>query len=163
GQEARLGSVPVHIRPYDIGCEPSPSGAGETLLQFAEAATYLVFFAVSKDLTECRNLGWAVVLCRECEMTKFGYPNDEGLPEHPLFELGLADAESVLEVVDSKWEREVSGQKIASARRIFQHSPEVLASVGKDRSRSLHFIVICKESTFECIASALTVDGFYAT
>jgi hypothetical protein len=71
---------------FDIGCEPSPSVPAETLLQDGRK-TYLLFFAVSKVVEESgyfEDLGVAVLDCKRCATAKFGYPNDEGLPEHPL-------------------------------------------------------------------------------
>lgn len=65
--------------------------------------TYLLFCAVSKSVDETgylKDLGIAVVECKHCSAAKFGYPNDEGLAEHPLYTLGLGAAESsILEVV----------------------------------------------------------------
>ena len=66
------------VHPFDIGCEPSPSVPAETLLADGWK-TYLLFFAVSKG----KDLGVAVLDCDHCVMSKFGYPNDEGLEEHP--------------------------------------------------------------------------------
>jgi hypothetical protein len=112
----------TRVRPFDIGCEPSPSVPAEILLQNGWK-TYLSFFAVSKQVDESgylKDLGVAILDCQNCAMSKFGYPNDEGLAEHPLYASGIAEAaSSVLEVTDSSWEREVSEQRLASARRIW--------------------------------------------
>jgi len=150
------------IRPYNIGCELSPSIPAETVLQDGWE-TYLLFFAVSKAVDESgslEDLGVAVVKCQQCMMAKFGYPNDEGLPEHPLYEFGLDTASSsVLEVVDSPWASELFGQRIASARRI---RPQRRCDwIDADQHR--HFIVPLKAATFESIASALTVEAYYKT
>lgn len=52
-------------------------------------------------------------------MSKFGYPNDEGQTEHPLYNSGIVDAETdVLEIFDSPWAHEITEQMIASARRM---------------------------------------------
>jgi hypothetical protein len=150
------------LRPYDIGCEPSPSVPAETLLQDGWK-TYLLFFAVSKSVDESghlEQLGVAVVGCRDCLMSKFGYPNDEGRPEHPLYPCGMAAAgTSVLEVVESSWTREVLEQRAASARRI-RGGRAMNSEPAKDRLLR-HFIVKLKEATFECIASSLTVERFF--
>jgi hypothetical protein len=152
------------LRPYDIGCEPSPSVPAESLLQDGWK-TYLLFFAVSKSVDESgylTQLGVAVVDCRDCLISKFGDPNDEGRPEHPLYHCGMAATKtSILEVIESPWAREVSEQKAASARRIWGgRSIEMAPS--KDSPRR-HFIVTLKEKTFECIASSLTVKRFFKT
>src|SRR5262249_52239686 len=94
------------LRPYDIGCEPSPSVPAETVIQDGWS-TFVLFHAVSKSVDETghlRDLGVAVVECQGCSMTKFGYPNDEGRPEHPLYKFGMRDAESsILELIGSPW------------------------------------------------------------
>ncbi|HVS38277.1 MAG TPA: hypothetical protein VMS17_22155 [Gemmataceae bacterium] len=154
----------ARVRPYDIGCEPSPSVPAETVIQDGWA-TYLLFFAVSKAVGPSGyldDLGVAVVECHHCVMAKFGYPNDEGLPEHPLYHCGMAEAaSSILEVVDSAWAAEVDGQQVASARRIWGGrgiEPDWM----KDRN-SRHFIVTLKEKTFECLASSMVVERFCPT
>lgn len=119
--------MPLALQTYDIGCEPSPSVPGETVIQDGWA-TYLLFFAVSKsadDTGYLKDLGVAVVECKHCSASKFGYPNDEGRPEHPLYNLGLGAAESsVLEIVGSTWAQEVHQQQIASSQRIDGSSRE---------------------------------------
>src|SRR6478736_4934736 len=106
----------ARVQPYDIGCEPSPSIPAETLIQNGWK-TYLLFFAVSKEADESghlKDLGVAILDCQDCAMSKFGSPNDEGLIEHPLYAAGIAGAaSSVLEVINSSWEREVAEQRLA--------------------------------------------------
>jgi hypothetical protein len=84
--------------------------------------TYLLFFAVSKAVDESSlldDLGVAVLDCQHCVMSKFGYPNDEGRPEHPLYGYGMSELPtSIFEVINSPWAQEVTDQGIASARRI---------------------------------------------
>lgn len=95
-------------------------------------------------------------------MAKFGYPNDEGRPEHPLFRFIIGNTESsVLEVLDSAWASEIDGQRIASARRIWG-GRGMDTDWAKDRN-SKHFIVLLKEKTFECLASEITVERFFPT
>lgn len=153
--------MPSSLRTYDIGCEPSPSVPAETLIQDGWA-TYLLFFAVSKSVDETghlKDLGVAVVECKHCSASKFGYPNDEGLPEHPLYDLGLGAAESsILEVVGSTWTQEVSQQKIASSQRIWGGRNSTWKPAHGEPPR--HFIIPLKEKTFECLASELSVQLF---
>ncbi len=48
------------------------------------------------------------------------YPNDEGLPEHPLWNHGLSDIESsIVEVAGSPWLAEVRVEQERSAKRIW--------------------------------------------
>jgi hypothetical protein len=105
----------------------------------------------------------AVLDCRECQISKFGYPNDEGLPEHPLYNFGMNDARtSVFEVIDSAWKREVSEQMAVSARRIWgQRGMD--CEWAKNRAPQSHFVITLKESTFECVAASLVVERFCNT
>ena len=150
--------------PYDIGCEPSPSVPSETLLQDGWS-TYLLFFAVSKSVDESgclKDLGVAVLDCKKCVTSRFGYPNDEGLPEHPLYDCSMESVRtSILEVLESSWVTEVSQQLEASSRRIWG-SRGMEASTNQERTHR-HFIITLKEATFECIASSLAVEQFFGT
>jgi hypothetical protein len=154
----------ARIQPYDIGCKPSPSVPAETVIQDGWK-TYLLFFAVSKvpgPSGRLDGLGVAVLDCDNCVMAKFGYPNDEGLPEHPLYCEGIADSTSfVLEVVDSAWATEVDGQRLASAQRIW--GGRGIAPDWMKDCKSRHFIVLLKEKTFECLASSMSVERFCPT
>ncbi|MGA4634901.1 hypothetical protein ACPA5B_13580 [Pseudomonas solani] len=141
--------------PYDIGCEPSPSIPAEMLLQDSREA-FLLFFATTRDITDSGylgDLGVAVVECVGWETTKFGYPNDEGLPEHPLYSLGLGDESLVYEVVNSEWALEVGQQIKESAERIRD-------KVEFNRDPPRHFVVLLKEKTFECLARDIVVNHY---
>jgi hypothetical protein len=120
--------------------------------------------AVSKDVGESgwfTDLGFAVLDCQRCAMSKFGYPNDEGRPEHPLYN-GMTQAKtSVLEVVDSPWADEVSNQMRESDRRIWGGRGMEPAW---DRGGALrHFIITLKEKTFECLARTIVVERYCKT
>jgi hypothetical protein len=156
--------MPTLVHPYDIGCELSPSAPAETLLQDGWK-TYLLFFAVSKTVGQSsylQDLGVAILDCQDCHISQFGYPNDEGLPEHPLYCCGIAEARtSVLEVTESTWADDVSNQMLASARRIWSGRG---TNWQWARDRKLrHFMITLKEATFECLASALVIERFCST
>jgi hypothetical protein len=149
------------IQPYDIGCEPSPSVPAETVIADGWC-TYLLFFAVSKMLNangKLDDLRVAVLRCNHCVSSRFGYPNGEGFPEHPLYDLGLDNSESsVLRIVDSTWTRDVQSQMAASARRIWG------ARVAESTPVELHhFLIALKEATFECVAESMTVETYAET
>jgi hypothetical protein len=149
------------LLPHDIGCEPSPSVPAETLIQDGWS-TYLLFWAVGKQPEgsppRLRDLGVAVLECERCSLTKFGYPNDEGLPEHPAYSLGLdRAATSVLEIAGSAWAAEVEAQRQTSRVRI--RGERSAASSEAPR----HFVIPLKEATFECLAQNLVVRRFEPT
>lgn len=151
----------LSFKPYNIGCEPSPSVPAETLIQDG-LLTYLLFYAVSKTKDErgyLRDLGVAALECRGCSSTKFGYPNDEGLPEHPFYRLGMGEIDSdVIEVIGSPWAQEVAKQQQESVVRIWgrRDSPSKPGSIMPQK----HFIITLKEATFECVADDLQVVTF---
>ena len=150
-----------YVIPYDIGCEPSPSGSAEVIIQ-SEAHTFVLFLAMNTGSVE-RGLDdlIAVVECQNCSLTKFGYPNDEGVWEHPLFLKGLDRFSGVLEVINSSWKAALEEQMDTSARRIHRGNYHDLYDVpvgGKRQWKWKHFIFRFKENTFECIADSLKVN-----
>ncbi len=150
------------ILPYDIGCEPSPSVPAETLVADGWK-TFLIFFAVSKTVNvagKLDDLGVAILRC-DAWTSRFGYPNDEGLPEHPLYNLGLNEMDSsVLEIVDSTWVEEVRVQTRASAKRIWRDCYDDSES---NSPNLRHFMILLKEATFECVAESMTVERYAGT
>lgn len=84
-----------------------------------------------------------------------GYPNDEGLPEHPLWNDGLSACEtSIVEVAGSQWLADIRDQKVRSAKRIWGgHGMAWTPTTDSLR----HFVITLKEATFECIAEKLAV------
>ena len=88
-----------------------PRTSEKTLYYFQETLiqdgwkTYLLFFAVSQNVQEdghLKDLGVAILECIDSSSAKMGYPNDEGLPEHSLWNHGLSSTStSVVEVVGS--------------------------------------------------------------
>jgi hypothetical protein len=141
---------------FDIGCQPSPSGCDEMVIQDGNFA-FLIFSAVSTRVDpstgELVSLGRALVECEEFVATKLGYPNDEGINEHPLWDFGLSSAETVAEAKNSPWVAELESQMLASRKRIWGNNPLVTFSPFQMR----HFLVQLKETTFECVASNLKV------
>ena len=157
-------AVDEYVVSVDIGCQPSPSWSAETIVQ-TEDLTLVVFRAIATKLSAkgfYDNLGFAVVECVRCSLTKFGYPNDEGLPEHSLYSHGLSDANAISEVVNSSWSAALGDQKTASARRIFGDRYNKAYNLAEGEVRIYgwkHFIFQFKENTFECIADSLKLHS----
>ncbi len=139
--------MPV-FKPYKFACEPCPGAPYETLLQDGWNA-----FLVFKPSGENRD--YVIVECENCSSTRFGYPNDEGLPEHPHYRDGLsAGGTSIFVSEESPWLLEITTQERKSSERIWGGRGMQLPT----GSRMLyHFIIPMKEATFECIASGLKV------
>jgi hypothetical protein len=139
------------VVPVDIGCEPS-SVSDEVVLQHGWA-TYLVMEAVSSG--HHTDLGNATIKFA-ASAAKYGYPNDEGLPEHPLYAKGLSESPSAVnEVLNSAWVREISNQKARSQARIW--GARGMSMSETDERPLRHFIFCPKEGTFECVCRDFSI------
>ncbi len=138
-----------HAVPYDIGFLPEAAVSEAVLLQ-TEELTVLTFRAMRPMSDHTRHeAGYAVIEFELCQLTKFGYPNDEALPGHPLYAKGLGGY-GVYEVHNSSWISQITAQN----RVRFPHTP---------KSSSRHFIIAFHDSTFECIARRLRAELMNAT
>jgi hypothetical protein len=146
----------------DIGCYPSTSGSGEVLMQ-SDRCTFIIFDANSSALNEqgfSEDLGTAVVECRGCSLTRFGYPNEEGQDDHPLWLKGLRDCDGIGEVINSSWKASLESLMDASARRIWRdryYKSYNVPEGGQREWKWKHFIFIFHENIFECIADELVL------
>jgi len=123
---------------YDVGFVPEAAVSEPVLLQTDHAAV-LTFSAMrEREDGKREDAGYGVLELDLCSLTKFGYPNDEALPGHPLYERGLSDY-GVFEVKNSAWIRSMTEHN----RVAFPDTPD---------SKARHFIITFHDSTFECIA-----------
>lgn len=129
------------VVPYDIGFQPECGDSGPILLQ-SDYDAFLTFNAVKMMSDGSRGTtGTGIIEIVGCSITKFGYPNDEALPGHPLYSRGLSYY-GVFEVLGSSWIE----QKTVQNRVRFPKTPD---------STKRHFIFSFHDSTFECIADSL--------
>ena len=129
--------------PLDIGCFPELAVSGPVLLQ-TDYAAFLTFNAMRQGSDGFRHdAGTAVVEVARCHVTRFGYPNDEALPGHPLYTRGLSGC-GAFEVRNSRWVRALTERN----RVAFPSTPD---------SNQTHFIIPFHDSCFECIADSLKV------
>lgn len=130
-----------YATPYDIGFEPEAAVSGAILLQ-TEYAAFLIFNAMQPRGNGTRtDAGLGVVETRRCSLTKFGYPNDEAPPGHPLAEKGLHEY-GVFEVMNSRW-----------IRQLTEHNRVQFPDTVDSSER--HFIFTFHDSTLECIVESL--------
>jgi hypothetical protein len=87
----------------------------------------------------------------ECVSFRFGFPNDEVLAGHPLWERGL-DGYGPYLVTASPWLEEV---------RSIERTHERSAAVPFERHR--HFFFVFHDSTFEAIAAGILPMSRYRT
>jgi hypothetical protein len=131
---------------YEIGCFPELAVSGPIVMATDER---LVFsFNATRPTPEGRraDAGRAVVKVSPCLAFKFGYPNDEALPGHPLYKRGF-EGVAVYEVLDSSWVAELGRQN----RVNFPHS-----DVSNWGMR--HFLFSVHESTLEVLGGGLAVS-----
>ena len=129
----------------DRGYTPEAAVSGAFLIQ-DEYKTFLTFNAMQPAENGFnKDAGTAVVEFVRCIITKFGYPNDEALPGHPLYEKGLGFF-GVLEVLNSNWVSEKGKQN------------RVNFPDRTDFSWTRHFIFCFHDSTFECLAQDFKLE-----
>lgn len=140
-RELAKARVEEYAVPHDIGFFPD-SAVSEAVVLRTEYKTVLTFSAV-RGTPEGRRLsvGYGIIQFEGCSLTKFGYPNDEALPGHPLYSKGLSYY-GVYEVRNSLW-----GRQTAEMNRVsFPNTPDF---------NEKHFIFTFHDSTFECLAAGL--------
>lgn len=135
-----------------VGCHPEAAISGAVLLQ-SECATFLLFNAMSDDKNSegrYEDVGTAVMEFDGCSRTLFGGPNDEALPEHPLWKKGLSEiGYGIGEVLHSSWASDVMERARKSAERIWGDGFEKAYKNHVWATR--HIIVTFHDSTFECL------------
>lgn len=139
------------VIPYDLGCEPSSGVTGEVVIASADNV-YLIF---EEDFSD----SIALIECIGCASFKMGYPNDEGINEHPMYQYGMKDVRTgVMEVLHSQWLDELRLEVKLSAKRIRGNE-----SANLPLEESKHFIIALKENTYECIATSLKLVNNFAS
>jgi hypothetical protein len=86
----------------------------------------------------------------DCTSVRFGIPNDEALPGHPLTRHGLS-LYAAHEVIDSEW--------LNQLRTIEQRHPQPL---GIPLQTSKHWMLTFHNTTLEAIATGIAVHRDYA-
>ena len=131
------------VEVLNIGVTPEAAVSGALVLQ-SDWRTVLTFNAVRQtDSRVSVDAGHAVVEFRRCLISRFGLPNDEALPGHPLASLGLGYY-GAYEVFDSSWRQQAEAQN----RVVFPNT---------DYSNVRHFVFTFHDSSFECLADDLDV------
>jgi hypothetical protein len=119
---------------------PDPGAPDPHLLAAENGPTTVVYSASELAPTDDE---FVVLRFPRCSIAKFGYPNDEALPGHPLYPKGLSYC-GLFEVLDSSWTVALAEQNLVS----FPDS-------GPSWIGGRHFIVTFHDSTLECIAERM--------
>lgn len=132
----------------NMGYVPEGAISGAVLVQ-TERSTFLTFNAMRIiDENHLDDAGTALVEFPFCIITQFGYPNDEALPGHPLYQSGMEDhGYGIFEVLNSSWLKQIDAQN-----RI--KFPEMESYTEGAR----HFIITFHSSTFECLADDIRLE-----
>ncbi len=100
-----------------------------------------------------------LVACAGISLSRFGYPNDEGLTEHRLYRSGLGNLNGFGEVKDSEFLKEYETMSKGSHERIW--SGRGLSATKQAHQSKRHFIVSFKENVFEVICQELKIIGIF--
>lgn len=89
---------------------------------------------------------FALIEFKRCYSYMFGWPNDEALNGHPLYERGLR-AYSAFEVKESSWIRQL--ERMNSVHPV--HNPERFSVLN-------HYVFTFHDSMFECVAQGIVIS-----
>ena len=133
-----------HVEKLDLGVVPEAAVSGGMLVQ-TETSTFLLFNAMRPtDEGRRESAGVAVLAFPGTVLSRFGLPNDEARPGHPLLG-GLDVGYEILEVHASDWRDEAERQN-------------QVKFPASDFAGARHFIVAMHDSTFECLADGVTAE-----
>lgn len=114
--------VTERVVELDLEFRPEAAISGGLLIQ-SESSVSLLFNTMSARPGRSgylEDMGIGILEFNSCVTTRFGYPNDEGRNEHPLFDKGLSEiGYGVCEVLNSRWAAEWMAMTRASAERIW--------------------------------------------
>jgi hypothetical protein len=145
------------VTPKDVKL---PATEGGWVLH-GEFSTYLIYPAYySSEGSTDSTLRYVLVECAGLGLSRFGYPNDEGLGEHRLYGKGLADVDGVGEVIESQLLEEYESMCKRSHERIWG-GRGMLSQVQFTRTSKRHFVFSFKENVFEVICDSLRIVGLF--
>jgi hypothetical protein len=144
------------VTPEDIKL-PIPASAGGSVLH-GEMSTFLIYptYYSSGDAT----LRYILVECEGMALSRFGYPNDEGLVEHRLYDKGLRNVLGIAEVKNSEFLEEYEHMSARSRERIWG-GRGMLSQVPNSPSGKRHFVLSFKENVFEALCDGLRLVGTF--
>ena len=136
---------------------PLPSFPSGEVVLHGDRCSFLLYstYHASDDRTAKSIL----IECVGLSLSRFGYPNDEGLPEHRLFGRGLGKVTGFGEVMDSELLNEYESMSGRSRERIGQgrgYPPSNYIAPSKR-----HFIIAFKENVFEAVCRELSLVGVF--
>jgi hypothetical protein len=137
---------------------PLPSSPSNEVILHGDLSSFLIYstYYASTD----RSLKSVLVACAGLSLSRFGYPNDEGLPEHRLFSKGFDSLNGFGEVEDSELLKEYESMSKRSSERIWSGRGASFPYLEIPPHR--HFIISFKENVFEVICHELKLVGVFS-
>ncbi len=141
--------------PIDLGIQWD-TGAPLPHLLRSEYRTFLTFYLNEQDPdwngARSAPAHIAIIEWHRCSETLLGWPNDEALSGHRLWERGLKETGhyGAAEVRNSSWIAEIEKGNRVHPR----HRPERFAALR-------HYILLFHDSTFECLAEGYTITKVF--
>ena len=126
-------------------------GAPQPFIVSSEERTLIGFYARGEGAEQTDGDAVTVAELVGCTSVKFGFPNDEVLHGHRLYDAGLGYYE-LYEVDNSAWLIEL--RAIAA---VHEHAPEV------PFENAHHYVLTFHDSTLEAIAHDVRLVGSYGT
>lgn len=150
-------ALPV-VKKFPLGV--APKGITEELVIADGWHTFIIFdvWNIGED-SRGGDFGFALIECVGCQSSKFGYPNDEGQPEHPLYPYTESSGGGIFIARNTPYLNETLSQIALSSERIW--GERGAETEPEQRQALAHFIFFLKESTFECIADDVVIRGLF--
>src|SRR6266446_8849259 len=136
---------------------PLPSSPRDEVVLHGDMNSFLIYSTFQASVGQLGKS--ALIECVRPSFCTFGYPNDEGIAEHRLYDKGLSDLLGFGEVKDSELVREYETMSRRSAHRIWSGRGISLPENSKPAKR--HFIISLKENVFEAVCNELRLVGIF--
>jgi hypothetical protein len=149
--------MPEHVVELEDIKLPLPSSPSDEVVLHGDMKSFLIYstYYASNDQT----LRSVLVECEGLSLSRFGYPNDEGIAEHRLASKGLGKLSGFGEVRDSDFIKEYESMSKCSRERLW--SGRGVPAVNYSSPPKRHFIISFKENVFEAVCDELRLVGIF--
>jgi hypothetical protein len=150
--------MPEHVVELEDIKLPLPCSPSDEVVLHGDMNSFLIYstFYASDD----RSLKSVLVECVGLSLSRFGYPNDEGIGDHRLASKGLGELSGFGEVKDSEFLKEYESMSQRMEERMW--GGREMPATGHSSPRKRHFIVSFKENVFEAVCSELRLAGIFS-
>lgn len=145
------GRVEERAIQFDVPGLAWSGGAPQPFIVSSEERTLIGFYARGEDAEQTDSDAVTVAELVGCTSVKFGFPNDEVLHGHRLYDAGLGYY-GLHEVDNSAWLIE-----LRAIEAVHEHAPEV------PFENARHYVLTFHDSTLEAIAHDVRLVGSYGT